>query len=291
MDSNVIIGISLMLLATTLMNIGQVIQKKAVDTLPPLEQQSTSQNVKGIVTNKLWLFGWILTTSAMVFNWLALGYVDMSITQPLIAWGLVVLVVFSRIYLKEEITKKEGIGIGLAVLGVILLGLTSEFAEQPADLVVIAGNYLKLSAIICFIVFYAVIAALWISSIKSQYKNAGINFALISGFFSVLGLTFSKGSSQALNILGFSMAIKVWWVWVLLITFMIHSTMAIATQQMSYQKGKAVVVTPIFNLASIILPLFTGYFVFGEPIGVNKIISMVIIVAGAFLLSYKKKDA
>jgi drug/metabolite transporter (DMT)-like permease len=288
--ANVVLGISLMLIATTMMNIGQVIQKKAVDMIPPLEDHSTSENVKGVLTSKLWVFGWILTTLAMVFNFLALGHVDISITQPLIAWGLVVLVIFSRVYLKEEITKKEAIGIGLAVCGVILLGITADFTEQPLEVDEILGKYIQVTAIICFVVFYIIIASLWASSIKAKFKNAGVNFAIIAGVFSVLGLTFSKGSSQAIAMLGVGGAVKLWWVWVLLLVFMIHSTMAIATQQMSYQKGKSVIVTPIFNMTSITLPIFTGFFVFGETVGVFKIISMVIIVAGAFLLSYKKRE-
>lgn len=286
--ANVVLGISLMLTATTLMNIGQVVQKKAVDQLPPLEEQSATQNVKGVVTSKLWLFGWLLTTSAMVFNWLALGHVDMSISQPLIAWGLVVLIIASRVILKEEITKKEGIGIGLAVIGVVLLGMTATFTEQPNEVDIIVGNYITGFAILCYIIFYGIIATLWIISARRKYKDAGVNFAIIAGTFSVLGLTFSKGSSQLMTALGLSGAMKIGWFWVLLIVFMVHSTLAIACQQMSYQKGKSVVVSPIFNMVSIVLPMFTGFLVFGEQISLFKILSMVIIVAGAFLLSYKK---
>ena len=61
----------------------------------------------------------------------------------------------------------------------------------------------------------------------------------------------------------------------------------ISLQQMSLQKGKSVVVTPVFNLSSIILPLATGYMVFGEIIGIWKIISIIFILIGAVLLSFK----
>jgi drug/metabolite transporter (DMT)-like permease len=121
-----------------------------------------------------------------------------------------------------------------------------------------------------------------------QYKGAGIIFALIAAMFSVLGLTFSKGVFSIIDEVGFVNALKLWQAYVLLVLFIIGSTMAIATQTMSLQKGKAVIVTPVFNLSSIILPLSTGFMVFGEIISPIKIIATIIILMGAVLLSIKK---
>ena len=60
---------------------------------------------------------------------------------------------------------------------------------------------------------------------------------------------------------------------------------------MGLQRGKSVIVNPVFNLASIILPIFTGTIVFLEQMTSWKIISTVIILVGAVILSIPKKGS
>jgi drug/metabolite transporter (DMT)-like permease len=106
--------------------------------------------------------------------------------------------------------------------------------------------------------------------------------------FSVLGLTFSKGVFSIIDEVGLGNALGIWQAYLLLLLFIIGSTMAIVSQTISLQKGKAIVVTPVFNLSSIILPLSTGYMVFSEIISPMKLIATIIILVGAILLSIKK---
>lgn len=285
---NVALGIGIMLASTSIMNIGTVLQKKGVDSLPPMEQTSAKNNIKGVVTSKIWVLGWIMTSLAMLLNMIALGQADITIIQPLIGFGLVVLVLFSRWYLKEKISKSGIIGISVAIIGVILLGLTASESQDLGTVDEIVAKYVQINAIIIYAIFVSVIAILWITVKRMQYKGAGIIFALIAAMFSVLGLTFSKGVFSIIDEVGFIDALKLWQAYLLLVLFITGSTMAIATQTMSLQKGKAVVVTPVFNLSSIILPLSTGFMVFGEIISPIKIIATIIILVGAILLSIKK---
>jgi drug/metabolite transporter (DMT)-like permease len=270
------------------MSIGTVLQKKAVDTLPPMEQQTVGNNVKGVVTNKIWIVGWLLTTLAMLLNMIALGQADMTIIQPLIGFGLVILVIFSHYYLNEDVSKFEITGIVLAIIGVVILGATAEMSREFLSTEEVIKNYLQPNAWIILGIFIGAIAIMWIGTAKMQYKGAGIIFALIAATFSVTGLTFSKGAFTIIDIEGFFSSLGILATWVLLLCFISCSTMAIATQQMSLQKGKNVIVTPVFNLTSIILPLSTGYMVFGESIGIWKIIATIIILIGALFLSLKK---
>lgn len=285
---NVALGIGIMLASTSIMNIGTVLQKKGVDSLPPMEQTNAKNNIKGVITNKIWVLGWVMTSLAMLLNMIALGQADITIIQPLIGFGLVVLVLFSRSYLKEKISKFGTIGISIAIIGVVLLGLTASESQDLGTVEEIISRYVQANAIIIYLIFISIIAVLWIAVKRMQYKGAGIIFALIAAMFSVLGLTFSKGVFSIIDEVGFLNALKLWPAYALLILFIIGSTMAIATQTMSLQKGKAVIVTPVFNLSSIILPLSTGFMVFGEIISPIKIIATIIILMGAVLLSIKK---
>lgn len=276
-----------MVFSTTSMNIGTVIQKAAVDDLPPMEQESLKSNVKGVLMNKRWVFGWVMTTLAMLLNMIALGYADITVIQPLIGFGLVVLVVFSHYYLKEDVSRREIIGIAIAIVGVIILGLAASESQEFGSVDEVVSKYVQTSAWIVFAVFISSIAVLWIWSVKTEYKFAGITFALIAASFSVLGLTFSKGAFTIIEKESLIGALSVWQTYLLLLLFITCSTLAIGLQQLSLQKGKSVVVTPVFNLASIVLPLATGSMVFGEVIDAVKIIATITILMGAFFLSWK----
>jgi drug/metabolite transporter (DMT)-like permease len=283
------LGLGLMLISTSCMNVGTVIQKKAVDKLPAMEEQTISDNVKGVVGNKLWLVGWLLTTLAMLLNMIALGQADMTVIQPLIGFGLIVLVIFSRYYLGEEINKMGILGILVAIIGVIILGLTASESRAFSSTEEVLESYSQVNAILIIVIFLVFIAVLWIGTIKMKYKGAGIIFAIIAASFSVIGLTFSKGVFSVIDIESIGTALTIWQEYLLLFIFICCSTMAIAVQQMSLQKGKSIVVTPVFNLCSIVFPLATGYMVFSEVIGPGKIIATILIFVGAILLSIKPK--
>jgi drug/metabolite transporter (DMT)-like permease len=288
--SNAILGISLMLFSSALNSIGGVIEKKAVDSLPPMEQQTVGSNVKGVVSNKLWWIGWLGTTSAIILNIIALGQADLTLLQPLQGFGLIVLVIFSHYYLGEKIHKQEIIGILIAIVGTIILGLTANESIEYTTIDSVLKNYSQINAYLCFIILSVLIFGLWIYSVKSGYKGAGVIFALIAAIFSVLGMTFSKGLFTILEMTSFSDTLSLWQSWILLILFLIGSGMALATQQISFQKGKSIVVNTVFNLCTIGLPFITGWMVFNEFISFEKIIALIIILIGSFLLSAKKLE-
>ena len=288
--ANTFFGILLMLFSTSIMNLGFVTQKKAVDNMPPMEHQTLKNNLKSVLSNKLWMFGWVCFFIAIILNMVALSQAYMSITQPLIGFGLVVLILLSHFYLGEKITRNEIIGIIIAVIGVIIMGIFATASRIFSMIDEILDNIIQPKGILCIILFYAVAMILWIWTAKQNYKFGGIIFAIITALFSVMGLVFSKGLFTILDLAGFALSFSYWQAYILLLLVLINQTIAVATQQLSFQKGKAVVVTPVFNLASIILPLITGAMIFGEAITLPKIIATIIIIIGAVFLSIKKEE-
>ncbi len=287
--ANTFLGIIIMLISTTIMNMGAVIQKKAIDTLPKLDEQAVSDNVKGLVKNKLWVLGWSMTTGAIVLQSVALGQADMTVIQPLIAWGLVVLVLFSHYYLGEKIRKNEAIGIMVAISGVIIMGLKAGASNEFNTLEAVYANYNKTNTYILFGCFIGFAILLWFISVKSNYKDAGVLFAICAATFSIIGLSLSKGLFTIVDIEGFGTTLSLWEAWALLAAWISQSTLAIIFQQMSLQRGKSIIVTPVFNLVSMVLPIITGAVIFGEVINMWKIISTLIIIIGAVLLSFPSK--
>jgi glucose uptake protein GlcU len=71
--------------------------------------------------------------------------------------------------------------------------------------------------------------------------------------------------------------------------------MALIAQQVSFQKGKAILVNPVFTVASIVLPVITGVAVFDEwalKTGreiIFQVVAIAIIVSGALILSSRQE--
>jgi len=95
----IILGIT----AYSLLYIGLVLEKKGASMLPKIEGTGFFQNIKNLLTNKIWMLGLILTSNQWWLYAMALDLGSLSLVTPLLGVGLVVLVIFSYFYLKESV--------------------------------------------------------------------------------------------------------------------------------------------------------------------------------------------
>ena len=132
-------------------------------------------------------------------------------------------------------------------------------------------------------------------SINKQTSVAGILYGLASGVASGLGVIFTKAVTGGFDssdfLITFVDALKnwIWWIYLaLLLLFNIASTIFL---QFGYQKSKAVIVSPLFSVASLIVPIIGGLVIFSEwssySIGIiiAKSFALVLITGGILLLS------
>lgn len=280
---NTLLGVAIMLVSTSVMNVGSVLQKKAVDRLPPLEGQPLLASIRSVLRTPLWLFGWVMTSGAIVLNWVALGFADISIVQPLNGFGLVVLAVFSRFYLGERLTPPTLLGIGGVVVGLAIIGATASESRSWDDAAAVLESYTRPAAIATLAGLLLLILGLW--AVASRVARfAGVLFAFIAAASSVLGLTFSKGLFACFAIAGLGATLSTWPAYLLAGLLLGFSTLAIMLQQLSFQKGRAVVVTPIFGAASVALPLATGLLVFREAVSPATLVAVLFVVVGVAFL-------
>ena len=283
------------ILSYSMLNIGFALQKKAAATLPKIEDQSTWHNLKNFLTNKTWLFGFLLINVQWVFFFFALEWGSLSLVIPMAGVGLIVLVIFSYFYLKEPITKPEIIAILGIISGVIILGVTSSESEPTYSLIEM-NDFLKLPAAIIFIIVFTVLMiGLVLFSVIKQIPITGALFGLASGVASGLGVIFTKavtGGFDSSNFWAtFVDALKnwIWWIYLaLLLAFNIASTIFL---QFGYQKSRAVIVSPLFSMASLVVPVIGGLVIFSEwssyspGIIIAKSIALILIAGGILLLS------
>ena len=122
-----ILAIFMQLFATSLNYIGMTIQKKAANSLPAIGSEAgLLASVKNFGGSKGWLFGYAINLISAFLSTAALSLAAISLIQPLYGFGLIVLVIFSRFYLKEEITRIDVFGVCLGILGVIVIGILAK---------------------------------------------------------------------------------------------------------------------------------------------------------------------
>ena len=107
---------------------GIILQKVAVDALPPVRVGRGSARVlKGLLTSKRWMAGLAASAAGWgLFAW-ALSFTPVSVARTIQGSGFVILAVFCMIVLRLRLTAAEWLGVALVTAGVITLG----FVDRP----------------------------------------------------------------------------------------------------------------------------------------------------------------
>jgi drug/metabolite transporter (DMT)-like permease len=253
-----------------------------------MESQSIKENIVSLVTNKLWLLGFALSASAVSLNWLALGMAEMSAIQPLIGFGLIVLVIAAHFLLGERISRTELLGIALALGGVVTVGFGAHPGHPPVSLATLAPTYAHPSALVVLGALGVFLPLSWLVCRAFAYRGASLVFAVQTAVATILGLTFSKGFFGVLATSGpraiLSSPLSIFFAFL----FVFFSFLALFLQQFALQKGRSVVVVPIINVLQIALPLVTGLCVFQETLQPAQLWGVGVLLLGVIALGLGK---
>ncbi|MBK8808388.1 MAG: hypothetical protein IPO21_17875 [Bacteroidales bacterium] len=285
-----IVAIFLMLIATSMMNIGMVFQKKGIMSLALKVDSIQSKQLKFVFREKIWVVGWALALVAMILNCIALSLGNLSLLQPLVGFGLVVMVLFSRIYLHESITKKTIVGMFCIIAGVVLLGVTAPQSHIYASTSEITAVYLSKRAVFTFSCIIIFCTALYLFWYKRESSRKGIFFAFIAGILSVLGMTFGKSIFVVLHLAGMGISPQHAFHFSLFLFGQIVSLVAFVILQFAFSKSKAVVVLPIFHVTTVATPFLIGPLVFMEKLSWQIMPAMALMILGIIFISLRKSE-
>ncbi|MFI5398388.1 MAG: DMT family transporter [Candidatus Binatia bacterium] len=137
--------------ATILYNLSVVIQKMKA------QQASTSgfRLIATLVTKPLWLFGVGLQTAGLAFHFFALTKAPVTVVQPVIAAGVVFVVIFAALLLGERPGRQELTGMVTAMGGVTVLLAT---VGEPVGMQRVRAAELS-AAVVALAVLIAVLLA------------------------------------------------------------------------------------------------------------------------------------
>lgn len=118
-----IIGIGFALLAMSLFSLAPVLQKSALDRLPPLSFSNLFRSIISLLKNRRWMLGFAVGCLGLLPYAAALRLVGVAVVQPLYGFGFIVLLSVSRFMLHEKLHPAARLAIVLLILMPVFIAL------------------------------------------------------------------------------------------------------------------------------------------------------------------------
>ena len=191
-------GIAIALVATTIYNVGFVLEKRALTYLPVIDAHRIWSLLRTLFTAPGWLAGFALILVGMVLQLIVLSLEPLTVAQPLQASGVVVTILLSRLVLRERLGRTELACIGVLVVSVVLLSLSSghgSAAGTHADALGVTLAALPGFLIALFIYWSAQHAAR--ARHRQRRAVSGVSYGLCAGLmYGVAGLALKALSAS-----------------------------------------------------------------------------------------------
>ena len=178
--SGVAIGIPLALVATSSYSVGLILEKRALDRMPEIDLRHVVRVIAGLLTNPAWLTGFALMLTGLACQTVVLTFEPVSVVQPVLASGVVVVLVLSRLVLRERLGGGEFWCVAAVAVSVVLLALSVTGTSGEAGHHANAGAMAAV-AIPSAIVGLLVAAAPLRGRASKQRPTTGVCFGLGTG--------------------------------------------------------------------------------------------------------------
>jgi drug/metabolite transporter (DMT)-like permease len=123
-------GIPLALLATTAYNVGLILEKQALGRMPTIDIRRVPRMIAGLLTSRAWLGGFALMLIGLACQTIALTFEPVSVVQPVLASGVVLVLVLSRLVLRERLHSGETWCVAVIAVSVVLLAMSATGAKD-----------------------------------------------------------------------------------------------------------------------------------------------------------------
>jgi drug/metabolite transporter (DMT)-like permease len=122
--SGAAIGIPLALVATSSYSVGLILEKRALDRMPEIDLRHVVAVIVRLLTTPAWLTGFALMLTGLACQTIVLTFEPVSVVQPVLASGVVVVLVLSRLVLRERLGGGEFWCVAAVAVSVVLLALS-----------------------------------------------------------------------------------------------------------------------------------------------------------------------
>jgi len=119
-------GIPLALATTSAFNTGLILEKRALGQMPALNLRKVGRVIASLLSSPAWLAGFGLMLTGLACQVLVLTFEPISLVQPILASGVALTLVLSRLVLRERLGGAESWCVGVLAISLILLALSQD---------------------------------------------------------------------------------------------------------------------------------------------------------------------
>ncbi|MEP6813361.1 MAG: hypothetical protein ABI990_10260 [Actinomycetota bacterium] len=254
------VGLLLAVASTVAINGGYALQHASASWLPPLTLRHPVRSLRSLAGNRRWLVGFLGGVGGWVLYVAALRLAPLSLVQAASAGGIAVLAVGGG-----RLLPRERIGVGAAVLGLVLLALS--LGAHPA-----AGRATSLAVIAWFA------GSLVAAAIAAIALPAGAGLGTAAGVLYAAGDVGTKAAVVGGRQLFFAPAVLGF-----------HGV-AFVCMQLAFQRGARLATAGLAVLWTNALPIVAGTLLFGESLpggwrGGARVAAFALVLVGAVALS------
>lgn len=284
-----VVGIILALLAGVSTFLGQLLQKKVINTR---QANGLVLNMKVLIKTPLWFIGFLLSSiiNAIIIM-IAQGQIGPALTPGLLASGLIVLAIGSWIMLGEKLRLTDWAAILLIVGSIILISL-SELSIAADE-----SRFWNNSFVIKLVVYSIIILGLAYLSFfggRRLKSKAALPMAISSGLCFGLATLWQALFVVAVQTIGAANVSTIVFFIVSLILFVSITVLGIISSNKTFEIGDASIVVPFQQLPQQIMPILTFFVIFALPAPSNNsyyfmFSGVLILIIAMFLLSKKRE--
>ena len=119
-------GIAVAALATTSYNVGLIFEKRALRRLPAIDARHAIGLLRTVLLDSAWVIGFALMACGLGLQVVALTLAPISVVQPVLGSGVVILVVLSAVVLRERLGRLELGCVAAVVVAIAAIALSAE---------------------------------------------------------------------------------------------------------------------------------------------------------------------
>lgn len=264
------IGLVLALASTTLTSLSYLREHEAAAGLPALSLRRPMHSARLLLRSRPWVRGFAMESAGFGLYVVALALAPLALVQSVAAGGLGILAVAGARLAHRPLTRREGAGASLAVIGLLLLAVSLSGGDAR-------DTEGALGSVVLWLAITAAVAVLVFVSDRA-FLQRGVGAGIAGGLFFAIGDISTKVATGGGG--------RLWFVVPLIAGYLLGTSLL----QIGYQSGSALTVAGLATLFTNAVPIAAGTVILGEQVpsgalGAVRIAAFAAVTAGAVALA------